>query len=90
VTGISINDLRKEPPISRHMERECRFVTGRYGMVFLTRPLITAIRPAARSRIRVGRHQHGPQPGIVRHQLGPSDADQENRAKSSGAVEIEL
>jgi regulator of protease activity HflC (stomatin/prohibitin superfamily) len=45
VTGISINDLRKNlSDINEHMDRECSASAGRYG-IFLDASLITGIDP---------------------------------------------
>jgi regulator of protease activity HflC (stomatin/prohibitin superfamily) len=47
VTGISINDLRKNlRDLNEHMDRECRTSAARYGMV-LDASLITGIDPPA-------------------------------------------
>ena len=67
VTGVSINDLRKNlRDLNEHMERECRSSVARYGIV-LDASLITGIDPPPEVESRACRHQHRAQPRFLRH-----------------------
>ncbi len=71
VAGVSINDLRKNlRDLNEHMLAECKVSEARYGIA-LDASLITGIDPPHRRRRRARRHQHRPQPRLVRDLPGP-------------------
>jgi regulator of protease activity HflC (stomatin/prohibitin superfamily) len=79
VTGISINDLRKNlSAINDHMFQECVVSAGRYGVV-LEASLITEIGPPPGRRIRARRHQYRLQRSFLGHQPRPGHCRPENR-----------
>ena len=89
MTGISINDLRKNlRDINDHMDRECAVVRG--ALRHHARRLAHhRHRPAAGGRVRAGRHQHGLQPGFVRTSAWRRPRADQKIVQSKRAVEIE-
>ena len=80
VSGISINDLRKNlRDLNEHMDSECRVVRG--ALRHRARRVADhRHRSAAGGRVGAGRDQHRAQPGVVRHQPGAGRRRSEDRA----------
>ena len=77
--GISINDLRKNlSDINDHMDARMRIVRSPLRHHARRLPHHRH-RSAAGSRVGAGGHQHGVQPGLLRHQPGPGLRRPEDR-----------
>ena len=89
VSGISINDLRKNlRDLNEHMDRECRVVGG--ALRHHARRLADhRHRPAARGRVGAGGDQHRAQPGLVATSAWRRPRPIRRSSSRKRAVEIE-